>query len=57
MTRFQVVGEQVDYEVAQHPIYAVRTSGDDLNPTADELKVFSVKTVFQRLARSTSTIY
>lgn len=44
VTRFQVVGEQVDYEVAQHPIYAVRTFGDDLNPTADELKVFSAKT-------------
>lgn len=57
MTRFQVVGEQVDYEVAQHPIYAVRTFGDDLNPTADELKVFSAKTVFQRLTRSTSTTY
>ncbi|KAJ5376528.1 hypothetical protein N7509_013414 [Penicillium cosmopolitanum] len=44
VTRFQTVGEHVDYEVAQHPIYAVRISGDALNPTAEELKVFSTKT-------------
>jgi hypothetical protein len=39
------VDEHVDYEIAQHPIYAVRTSGDTLNPTPEELKVFSTKTV------------
>lgn len=39
------MGEHVDYEVAQQPIYAVRTSGDTLNPTAEELKVFCAKTV------------
>jgi len=45
VTRFQNVGEHHDYEVAQQPIYAVRTSGDTVNPTAEELKVFHVETV------------
>lgn len=45
VTRFQIVGEHHDYEFAQQPIYAVRTSGDTLNPTAEELKVFHAKTV------------
>lgn len=45
MTRFQNVGEHVDYEVAQQSIYAVRTSGDALNPTAEELEVYCAKTV------------
>ncbi|KAJ5203874.1 uncharacterized protein N7498_004753 [Penicillium cinerascens] len=44
VTRFQNVGEHHDYEFAQQPIYAVRTSGDALNPTAEELKVFHAKT-------------
>lgn len=45
MTRFQKVGEHIDYEIAQQPIYAVRTSGEALNATAEELKVFCAKTV------------
>lgn len=45
VTRFQNVGEHVEYEIAQQPIYAVRTSGDALNPTAEELKVFCAKSV------------
>jgi hypothetical protein len=45
VTRFQKVGEHVDYEIAQQSIYAVRLSGEALNPIADELKVFNVKTV------------
>lgn len=45
VTRFQVVGEHVPYEVAQQPVSAVRTSGDALNPVAEELKVVCTKTV------------
>ncbi|KAJ5248858.1 hypothetical protein N7468_000309 [Penicillium chermesinum] len=44
VTKFQKVGEHVDYEIAQQPIYAIRTGGDSLNPTAAELKVFCAKT-------------
>ena len=45
VTRFQVVGEHVPYEVAQQPISAVRTSGETLNPVAEELKVVCTRTV------------
>lgn len=45
VTRFQVVGEHVPYEVAQQPISAVRTSGEASNPVAEELKVVCAKTV------------
>ncbi|KAJ5556967.1 hypothetical protein N7494_000882 [Penicillium frequentans] len=44
VTRFQTVGEHVEYEVAQTPIYAIRTGGDGLNPGRDNLKVFCAKT-------------
>ncbi|KAJ5127694.1 hypothetical protein N7448_008473 [Penicillium atrosanguineum] len=44
VTKFQTVGEHYEYEHAQQPIYVVRTSGDALNPTAEELKVFHSKT-------------
>lgn len=47
VTRFQNVGEHADYEIAQQPIYAVRTGGDSLNPSAEHLKVFCAKTVWQ----------
>ena len=46
VTKFQKVGEHVDYEIAQQPIYAIRTGGDGLNPSADEVKVYSAKTVW-----------
>lgn len=45
VTRFQVVGKHVPYEVAQQPVSAVRTSGEALNPVAEELKVVCVETV------------
>lgn len=45
VTKFQKVGEHYEFEHAQQPIYVVRTSGDALNPTAEELKVFHSKTV------------
>jgi hypothetical protein len=45
VTRFLTVGEKVDYEVGQLPIYAVRVSGETKIPVAEELKVFSAKTV------------
>lgn len=45
VTRFQVVGEHVDYEVAQQPISAVRVSGATKCPGAEDLKVMCAKTV------------
>jgi hypothetical protein len=45
VTRFQVVGEHVEYEVAQQPVSAVRISGEALNPVAEELEVVCAKTV------------
>ncbi|KAH8431388.1 uncharacterized protein LDX57_009051 [Aspergillus melleus] len=45
VTRFQTVGEQVEYEVAQQPILASRISGDALFPEADEIQVVCAKTV------------
>ncbi|KAJ5712662.1 hypothetical protein N7493_009130 [Penicillium malachiteum] len=44
VTRFQTVGEHVDYEIAQQPIYAMRTGGDSLNPGPSDLKVFCTNT-------------
>ncbi|KAJ5180183.1 hypothetical protein N7492_003393 [Penicillium capsulatum] len=44
VTKFQKVGEHVDYEIAQQLIYVARTSGEDLNPSAGELKVYNAKT-------------
>ncbi|KAJ5757359.1 uncharacterized protein N7511_006053 [Penicillium nucicola] len=44
VTRFQKVGEHVQYEIAQQSISAVRTSGDGLNPTFEELTVVCAKT-------------
>ncbi|KAJ5882388.1 uncharacterized protein N7529_001060 [Penicillium soppii] len=44
VTRFQIVGEHVPYEVAQQPVSAVRISGETLNPLAEELKVVCSKT-------------
>lgn len=45
VTRFQVVGEHVSYEIAQRSVSAVRTSGETLNPVDEELKVVCAKTV------------
>ncbi|KAK1149823.1 hypothetical protein N8T08_003374 [Aspergillus melleus] len=44
VTRFQNVGEQVEYEVAQQPILASRVSGEARFPEADEIQVVCVKT-------------
>ncbi|KAI2726545.1 hypothetical protein CBS147354_4260 [Penicillium roqueforti] len=44
VTRFQVVGEHVSYEIAQRSVSAVRTSGETLNPVDEELKVVCAKT-------------
>jgi hypothetical protein len=46
VTRFQKTEERVDYEIAQEPVYAIRLSGETLNPVAEELKVFHAKTVY-----------
>ncbi|GLI80805.1 hypothetical protein PoHVEF18_009162 [Penicillium ochrochloron] len=55
VTRFQKIGEHVDYEVAQEPVYAVRLSGDTLNPLAEELKVFHAKTEKELCSHVTQT--
>lgn len=47
MTRFQKVGERVEYEIAQEAISAVRLAGETLNPVGEELKVFHAKTVYR----------
>lgn len=45
VTRFQTVGDKVEYEVAQQPILAFRASGDATFPSADEIQVVCAKTV------------
>ncbi|KAF3400108.1 Biphenyl dioxygenase subunit alpha [Penicillium rolfsii] len=55
VTRFQKVGERVDYEIAQEPIYVVRLSGDTLNPLPEELKVFHAKTDKEACSHVTKT--
>lgn len=45
VTRFKIVGEKVDYEVAQVPILAFRNSGDTLFPGPDDMQVIRADTV------------
>ncbi|KAL4778639.1 hypothetical protein BJX76DRAFT_128160 [Aspergillus varians] len=45
LTRFQRVGEVVDYEIAQQPIQAVRGTGDDAHmPVSEEIQVICADT-------------
>ena len=45
VTRFQTIGQKVEYEVGQQPILASRVSGDDDFPGPDDIEVVCKDTV------------